>query len=152
MDEAVQVSPKAVTLADIEKLEGALLPLGEDIPIKHTFAPGIYVREGFFRAGIVAIGHQHKTEHVNIVLKGSFSVLEDGAVRQVVAPCIFVSKPGIRKVAFFHEDTIWTNIHPNPENKTEQEDLEKIFITKSDTWLNFHVPVTAGETAQLIQD
>jgi hypothetical protein len=134
MDEAVQVSPKAVTLADIEKLEGALFPYGEPVEIKHTFSPGVYVREAKFPAGMIAIGHEHKTEHVNMILKGSFSVLENGVVRQVVAPCTFVSGPGVRKVALFHEETLWANVHPNPTNETEQDKLENIFIVKSETW------------------
>ena len=126
--------PAAISLADIERLEAALLPHPAEVPMTHTFAPGVYVRQAQFAPGMIAIGHEHKTEHINVILKGRFSVLENGAVRQVVGPCTFVSAPGVRKVALFHEETLWQNVHPNPTNETNQDKLEDIFIVKSETW------------------
>ena len=37
------------------------------------------------------------------------------------APCIFESEAGVAKVAYFHADTVWLNIHP-----TKETDLSKI--------------------------
>ena len=41
-----------------------------ECPLKHYFAPGVYLREIFMPAGSVVIGKIHKTEHFNIIQKG----------------------------------------------------------------------------------
>lgn len=151
--EQAPVEP-VIGLPEIEQLESALLQCeSADISIDHTFAPGVYVRRAHFPAGVVAIGHEHKTKHISIISSGRFSILEDSKVRQVQAPAIFVSEPGVRKVAFFHEPTVWENVHPNPDNETSEDKLEERFIIKSKTWLAHALTkaelnqLTNGETA-----
>lgn len=86
------------------------------------------------RAGTFVIGHEHKTEHFNIVLTGRASVmLEDGKVQEIVAPCTFVSHAGVRKVLYIHEDMIWQTVHPTEE--TDVDKLEAALIVKSVSFL-----------------
>lgn len=98
----------------------------------HRFAPGIYVREVSMPAGTLAIGHYQKTEHLNIMLKGRATVLnDDGTTSELVAPMIFVGKPG-RKVGYIHEDMVWQNIYATTE--TDVEVLEAAFLDKSESF------------------
>lgn len=126
----VETTIHAPTREQIELLEEKLLQIQQlDTPVTHHFAPGVYVREIFMPAGAFIIGHEHKTEHFNVVLSGKASVLCDGKVIDITAPYIFVSKPGVRKMLFIKEDVRWATIHPSEE--TDLEKLEPLLIHKS---------------------
>jgi hypothetical protein len=91
-------------------------------PLKHYFAPGLYLRQIFMPAGAVVVGRVHKTEHFNILVSGSCAIVHDDFTREVLkAPMVFVSKPGVQKVLLILEDMVWMTTHP-----TEETDLEKI--------------------------
>lgn len=93
-----------------------------DCPLKHYFAPGVYVREIFMPAGAIVIGKIHRTEHFNIIQRGIVSIIDEHGTRHVLhAPHTFISKPGVQKVLYIHEDTIWTTVHV-----TEERDLERL--------------------------
>jgi len=92
-------------------------------PVTHHFADGQYVRETFMPAGTLVIGKKHRTEVINILLKGKIIVYmgEDEPIRELTAPCIFPTDAGVQKIGYIKEDVIWANCHP-----TEHKDLEKI--------------------------
>jgi hypothetical protein len=103
-----------------------------DCPVTHRFAPNIYIREVFIPAGTFSIGHYQTTEHLNIMLKGRVTMVnEDGSHTELSAPQTFVSKPG-RKIGYIHEDMVWQNVYST--NETEVEKLEEMFLQKSITW------------------
>lgn len=121
------------TAAEIERVEGKLLDLEQvEMPLTHRFAPGVYFREILMPAGTFVIGHEHKTEHFNVVLSGRADVLVDGQVTEIKAPMVFVSKAGVRKMLYIHEDMRWATVHPTAETNIEQ--LEALLIRKSDTY------------------
>src|SRR5690242_10473496 len=65
--------------AAIERLEAQLLSEPQlPAPVTHHFAPGVYMREIFMPAGAFVIGHEHRTEHLNVILTGRASVMMDG--------------------------------------------------------------------------
>lgn len=118
----------------IEEIEGMLLEFNQpEVPLVEAFAPGVYLREVFMRKGLMVIGHEHKTEHFNIVLTGRAMVMMNGTANLIQAPCTFISKPGVRKVLFIEEDMIWQTIHPTEE--TDKDKLEEMLITKSETFV-----------------
>lgn len=118
----------------IERAEEKLLMLPQiDCPLEHKFAPGVYLREIIMPKGAFIIGHEHKTEHFNIVLSGRARVLIGGDVQEIVAPCIFVSKPGVRKVLYILEEMRWATVHPTEETNVGR--LEDELIAKSATYL-----------------
>lgn len=93
-----------------------------EMPLKHHFAPGLYMREIFMPAETVVIGRIHKTEHFNILVKGSCLIVNDDGSREVLrAPMVFVSKAGVQKVLLILEDTIWMTTHV-----TDETDVEKL--------------------------
>lgn len=103
-----------------------------DCPVTHIFAPNIYIRQVAIPAGTFSIGHYQTTEHLNIMLKGRVTMVnEDGSHSELVAPQTFVAKPG-RKIGYIHEDMVWQNVYST--NETDVEKLEAMFLHKSITW------------------
>jgi hypothetical protein len=101
-------------------------------PVFHHFSPGLYIREVNLPAGIFAVGHRQKTEHLNIFIKGRLSMInENGEVVEMQAPMIFTGKPG-RKMGYIYEDVVWLNIYHT--NETDVRKLEEMFIDKSEAW------------------
>lgn len=101
-----------------------------DLPVKHHFSQGIYARELFIPKGTLLTGKIHKYEQLNIMSKGDMSVLTDDGIVRVQAPFTIVSPPGTKRVAYAHEDTVWTTIHGTDE--TDLEKLEDHYIAQSD--------------------
>jgi hypothetical protein len=116
--------------------ELAKLPQTE-LPLRHHFAPGVYLREIFMPAETVVVGMIHKTEHFNILVQGACLIVHaDGSREELRAPMTFVSKAGVQKVLYITEDMIWQTVHvttetdiptleamltePIPENPMEQ--------------------------------
>lgn len=93
-----------------------------ECPLQHYFAPGVYIREIFMPAGSIVIGKIHKTEHFNIIQRGAVSLIGEDGSRQVLrGPHTFVSKAGVQKVLYIHEDTVWSTVH-----LTDERDLDKL--------------------------
>lgn len=144
------VAESLVLLADhplnsqIEKIESKLLPYPQvDMPLTHRFDDrGIYLREIFMPAGTLVIGHEHKTRHFNIVLKGRALVMIDGRIEEIIAPCTFISEPGVRKVLLIKEDMSWQTVHPTLE--TDIDKLEHELIIKSDSFTSFKESTRLG--------
>jgi len=91
----------------------------------HFFAPGIYLRTLFIPKGFVLVGAHHKHEALNIVLKGTVSVVNDFGERIVAeAPFIFKSKVG-RKAGYAVTDVWYASVHPNTDNVTNIKQLEE---------------------------
>lgn len=104
-----------------------------EIPVRHQFAPGCYVRTVILPAGAQAIGHEHTTDHFNVILRGRVRVLCDGKVEELRGPCMFLAAAGSRKVVMALEETEWSNIHPTTE--TDLIKLENTLVRKSAAWL-----------------
>lgn len=124
----------AFTESDVQRLEAAFLDMPQaDCPITHRFAPGIYIREVRMPAGSYVIGHHHKTDHLNIMLSGHLTILnEDGTKTELRAPQTFIAPTG-RKIAYIHEDVIWQNVFATEERDIDT--LDEMFLDKSEAWL-----------------
>ncbi len=120
------------------EMETALLNIEQvECPITHHFGGGIYMREMFAPAGTLMIGHDHKTEHVCILLKGTLRFANaNGTISELTAPATFVAGTG-RKLVIALEDIVFMNVHP-----TKSQDLAEIeeqFIVKSEAWTNHQI-------------
>lgn len=114
-----------------------------ECPVTHRFMPGIYVREMFAPAGTMILGHEHKTEHMCLLLKGTLEILnENGTTSELTAPMMFAAKPG-RKCAIARTDVIFCNMHATEE--TDVIKIEDALIVKSETWLANKKKIT-GDT------
>lgn len=101
-----------------------------DLPVRHFFSQGVYARELFIPKGTLLTGQIHKFQQLNIMSQGEMSVLTEEGVVRVKAPFTIVSPPGTKRIAFAHEDTVWTTIHGTDE--TDLEKIEAHFIAKTD--------------------
>lgn len=128
-----------VISARIEHLEAALLPIqeahGVECALTHEFAPHVYCRTITMPQGTFVIGHQHRTRHFNIVHRGHALVYMDGAVHEIIAPCRFISEPGVRKVLYILEECEWSTMHPT--DTTDLAELEEELIVKSQSFLGY---------------
>ena len=116
----------------LESVEAAMLEMPQiECPVTHHFGPGIYIREAFLPAGAYVMGHAHKAEHLNVMLKGKMAVIVGGEAQLIEGPCIFTGQAG-RKFAYIIEDTVFQNIHPT--ELTDLDEIEAEFIDKSEAW------------------
>ena len=102
-----------------------------EIKTTHHFAPGIYMREIFIPKGTTLTGKIHKTEHLNILSQGELSVWTEDGVKKISASTVISSHPGIKRVGYAHEDSVWITVHQNIENETDVEKIEEMLIAKS---------------------
>ena len=103
-----------------------------EIPITHSFAPGLYIREVHIPAGSAVIGHCHKLAHLNIMIAGRCDLQNpDGSYIDCIAPFMYTAQPG-RKILYVHEDTVWLNIFAT--NETDISKLDEMFVDKTEEY------------------
>ncbi len=95
----------------------------------HYFAHGLYAREITIPKGTLLTGKIHLFEHLNIISKGDISVMTDEGIKRIVAPATIISKPGIKRVGYAHEETVWTTIHAC--NETDPEKVEELLVVET---------------------
>lgn len=107
----------------------------------HYVADGLYAREITIPKGTLLTGKIHLFEHINIISKGDISVLTEEGVKRIKAPATLISRPGIKRVGFAHEETVWTTIHACDE--TDPDKAEKLLVV--DTFEEFHAAFKGEE-------
>lgn len=125
-----QLSPEALR-ARIFDLERVMLAadMHADCPVRNLFSPGQYRREVTIPAGVLLIGAEHKTRHLNILSRGRIVVWTETGMRELVAPFEFWSEPGTKRAGYAIEESVWTTVHENPDNETDLEVLCKQLTT-----------------------
>ena len=101
---------------------------GNIAPIKHTFADGVYIRQMDMKKDTVVVGAIHKHLHVWFLLIGDVTIATEDTTEDYVAPCYIVSTPGVKRVIYSNEDSIFVNIHKNPTNTKDLGKLEKEIV------------------------
>ena len=145
MNKLEKAEHKLVMRSKIQKLEEDLLSaangknivagdnngLGNKLaPLEHTFADGVYVRQMYMPKDTAVVGKIHKREHVWFLLQGCIGVATEDKIKEYEAPCYVVSPGGSKRVILALEDTIFVNIHPNPNNTQDLIELEKYNVAK----------------------
>lgn len=92
-----------------------------DMPVDHKFTDGLYSRKILIPAGTCLTGKVHRKGDITIVPYGRIKVLTEDGFKEVVGPCDFVGTPGVKKIAYAVEDTLWINVFA-----TENTDLDAI--------------------------
>lgn len=111
----------------IDDLEARMLDSGQavDLPVAHTFTPGVYRRTILMPAGTLATSLIHNTEHHYVIVAGSVSVYIPGVgVEHIRAPYFGITKPGTRRVLYVHEDCVWATYHPTTPDEEAIVDVE----------------------------
>ena len=103
----------------------------EQFPLKHSFADQIYIRQMDMKKDTVVVGAIHNHLHVWFLLTGFLTIITENTTEDFVAPCYVISKPGAKRVIYAHEDSIFVNIHKNPDNIKDIDQLEAIIVSKN---------------------
>ena len=128
------VQKPKVTLEEFKSAMVTAIGTGEltqlDPPLEHFHTPDLYGRRIFVKKDSRIITKVHKTEHITIALKGHCTVVdEDGVKTEVVAPAVFVTKPGTRRAVYAHDDVEWITVHACKEQDLEA--IEKQLVCSS---------------------
>lgn len=107
----------------IMSMPGAII--GNNFPLKHVFAEGIYMRELTIPKGMFVVGELHKHSYVNCFLSGDMTILTEKGVKRVKGPISIISPAETKRFGYSHTDVVWVTVHPNPTNSTDIRKLEK---------------------------
>lgn len=134
MNKELVVLPNNLVEALEQKLlvdKSLVLP---ECSMEHRFSDGVYVREITMPTGAIILGAEHTTTHFNIVSKGACILvdLDTGELIDIVAPCTFESKAGVRKVLYIVEECVWSTVHVT--NETDVGKLESTLVVMSDVY------------------
>jgi hypothetical protein len=148
---AIKETQEIAVHGQVERLESVMLQLPQaECPVTHYFGPGVYIREVKLPAGVFAIGHEQRFEHLNVMLKGTVAIIDDdGQLKELRAPLTYVGKPG-RKIGYVLEDTIWQNVYAT--NERDIEKLEAMYLRKSENFEEYATAVRQLMTAAHIHD
>jgi len=92
-----------------------------DMPVDETLVDGLYVRKLLIPRGTFLVGKVHRQTCANFVESGDISILTETGCGRVKAGHFAMSKAGIQKLGYAHEDTVFVNVF-----RTDEQDISKI--------------------------
>lgn len=129
----VQKTAYKPTLEIIQGFQRELLKFPQqEIETHHHFSDGLYAREIRVKADTILVGKIHKTEHINVLSQGTIVVLTEDGLKELNAPCTFVSPAGTKRIGYTLSDVIWTTFHGGVPETTDIAKLEELLIEKED--------------------
>jgi hypothetical protein len=139
--------------AKVVALQEQLLRLPQaDIVTMHSFRPGFYERTIVIPPWTVLTGAEHKTAYQVRIGKGTIAVnVDNGGVKVMSAPALFDVGAGLQRAGHtFEEETIWTDIYPNPDNCRNIDELERRLYITPDIGLSDNI--AQRERVRMIED
>ena len=120
--------------------DGNSIVHSDNFPLKHTFADGVYVRQMDMKTGSMVVGAIHNHLHVWFLLTGHLAVVTEDSIEEFIAPCYVLATPGSKRVIYAMEDSIFVNIHKNPNNikniKKLEDDIVSLTFEKYEEYIN----------------
>ena len=112
MSELAKILPETLDFKSaITIAENILLNCPQVEPeIIHHFAPGVYMREMRIKKGTILTGKIHKTEHL-CTMNGDIEIASQDGKGRFTGYLTFLSNPGVKRIGYAHEDTVFTTIH-----------------------------------------
>lgn len=92
-----------------------------ELRTQHYFADGMYCRELFLPADAVLIGKVHKSEHFFMVTSGSIEIANEQGSGVMTAPCVVVTRPGVKRAGYCLTDVTCLTVH-----RTFETDLDRL--------------------------
>lgn len=119
----VEVRDKIVAFeTELAKHPEAFFGDTDNMPLRHSFADGCYVREIFIPKGMIYVGKIHKFSHPRFLLAGTLLVCtESGGAEYMRAPSYMITPAGTKRIGVALEDTIIVTVHV-----TDETDIDKI--------------------------
>tara|TARA_R100000935_G_C2834387_1_gene167149 strand:- start:2366 stop:2824 length:459 start_codon:yes stop_codon:yes gene_type:complete len=94
-------------------------------PLTHSFSDGVYIREmSMLKDGIV-IGKIHNRTQTWFLMKGRIKIATEEGTIIYNAPTYVNAIAGAKRVIQALEDSVFINVHPNPDNTTDTKKLEE---------------------------
>ena len=117
--------------ADGENIEGDGKNIihSKNFPLKHTFADGVYIRQMDMKSDSMVVGAIHNHLHVWFLLTGHLAVITEDTTEEFISPCYVLATPGSKRVIYALEDSIFVNIHKNPNNIKDIKKLEDEIVS-----------------------
>lgn len=127
---SAQAGPPPVAKLNLAALEAHMktMPGQVDIPVRHEFSGGIYLRTITIPAGALVMGRRHRGETCNILLRGKLAVYtaEDQPPVIIEGPLMFTTPPGSKKFAYCLEEAEFVNAFPTVETDIGKIEAEVI--------------------------
>ena len=79
----------------------------------------------------VVVGAIHNHLHVWFLLTGHITVATEDNIEDYIAPCYVTSTPGVKRVIYANEESIFVNVHKNPTNTQDLDELESEIVSKN---------------------
>lgn len=105
-----------------------------ELELNHKFHDGMYIREMFIPKGVLLVGKRHRNETINMLIKGTMTIIEDSESFTISAPYTFIGSKFSKKAGYAHEDSIWVNIIRT--DITNLEEIEKNVIIEENDYIN----------------
>ena len=109
--------------------DGKSIGKSSDVPIKHSFADQLYLRQMNLKKDYVIVGAIHNHLHAWFLLSGKVIINNNGEKIEHIAPCYTVSEPGSKRLIYAVEDSVFVNVHKNPSNTQNIEELENEIVS-----------------------
>ena len=110
------------TRANVQRVAAEMLTHEQvEIPVFHTFRPGIYLREIHIPKDTITVGKIHKFSCINFLTKGERTTLIGGYMVRIKAPHVHCSPPGHQRLSITHEDSVWITAH-----FTDEQDIKRL--------------------------
>ena len=111
--------------------DGKKLVNNDVFKIENNFSDQLYMRKLTMPKDCVIVSAIHHTEHFWFLMKGKLKIANEDGVVTYSAPTYVNAKSGAKRVIIALEDSVFVNIHPNPDNIRDIEELERILSTNN---------------------
>ena len=129
-----QISQRGVSRAQVQAFEDVMNTAPPEahrkLPVEHRFAPGLYMRILSIPAGILLTGKIHKYSCISILSKGKIATLVDDNLVIVTAPHVQRSAPGLKRIGYALQDTVWMTLHETDETNIARIEADLVCDTE----------------------
>ena len=105
--------------------DGKNLVNNDVLKIESEFSDQLYMRKMYMPKESMVVSAMHHTEHFWFLLKGKIIVNTQGEEIEHTAPCYEKSLKGAKRLILALKDSLFINIHKNPTNTRDMEEIEK---------------------------
>ena len=96
----------------------------DELPVRHMFQKGIYIRDMLIPAGTIFVGRVHKEGHQVILLAGTVRLYNEQEYVVHEAPDSMITVPGYQTVFYTLTNVVGRTLHPNPDELRDINVLE----------------------------